>query len=265
MHDIKEEKIDLETSGNTTFGELKSKIIMKNSTLNSLIFDKQSFLSIRPVSFTSTTSATLGITLAYVGPIFIILFFYFRLSNPLFVQTIAMILAVLHYSKRTYETNFVNFYEGSFNIKALFGIVFYYWILFAFIVSMNLFNDEYSKDEANRNKSALVTLVLAACMLFSEFNNYACHNILKNLKKQNNGKRGIPRGNMFEYVSCAHYFWELCTWMCFYLIVGTISSLLFVIYSFASMFTIAYEKHKGYLSYFGDKYPKRKIMIPFLL
>lgn len=200
------------------------------------------------------------VTISYSGPIFIILYFYFSNYTPLFVQTVAMILSVIHYAKRVYESNYVNYYEGNFEVAALGGLIFYYWILYGVNVSYNLFHPDYTNDQ-----SIIITLICAAGFLFCAYNNYACHMILKNLKIVNKGKRGIPQGNAFNYVSCAHYFWELLTWVCMFFMIRTISSLIFVGTSFASMFAMAMEKHKGYKSYFKEEYPNRKIMIPFLL
>ena len=261
--DIKYDNIDI--NSNNSIGNLKSKIIMKNSSLNSEIFDKNSYFIIRPNNLNKILSMKLGVTIAYGGPILILLYYYLNLSNPILVQKIALLLSVFHYIKRTYESNYVNYYEGLFNIPSLIGLVFYYWILFAIIVSRGLFNEEYSLDKQNINRSVVTIVLFTIGMIYSEVNNFRCHKILSNLKKQNNGKRGIPYGNLFDYVSCPHYFWELCSWICFFIIVRTLSSFLFVIYSFISMFLLALDKHKEYIRHFGSKYPYRKVMIPKII
>jgi len=80
------------------------------------------------------------------------------------------------------------------------------------------------------------------------------------------GHRAIPRGGMFEYVSCAHYFWELLSWTFFSFIANVLAGYLFVLFSFCSMAFMALDKHKSLKNYFGDKYPaERKAFIPFIL
>lgn len=70
---------------------------------------------------------------------------------------------------------------------------------------------------------------------------------------------------MFEYVSNAHYFWELMSWIVFGLITQTATSYMFALFSFTSMITLAKDKHDQYKKYFID-YPKnRAVMIPFLI
>ena len=90
--------------------------------------------------------------------------------------------------------------------------------------------------------------------------------ILRNLKLSNAGNRGIPQGNMFDYVANSHYFWELLSWVFFFLFVRNLTSGLFVLFSFFSMAFLAVEKHRNMRNYFGDKYPKNlKAFIPFIL
>lgn len=250
------DNFDLSLKDYTT--KITSTAVQKNTGFNFsedariVIKNKPPFISIKMVH---------AITFAYAVPVLIILLLFLRVSHPSFLQVVVLLISAFHFAKRTYESNYVNTYTGEFDITVCFGLVFYYWILYAVIVSYNIFHPDYTNSHSD-----ITVIILAACYLFSEYMNYSCHMILKDLKLKNKGFRGIPEGNMFEYVSCAHYFWELITWIVFFILVGTVSSFLFVIYSLLSMFFMAKSKHEGYLKYFGDKYPKhRKIMIPFLL
>ncbi len=49
----------------------------------------------------------------------------------------------------------------------------------------------------------------------AEFGNFHAHVILKNLRPAGTKARGIPRGQLFELVSCANYTWELLAWLAF--------------------------------------------------
>jgi very-long-chain enoyl-CoA reductase len=203
-------------------------------------------------------------TLAYAGPIVVFLLFWLSHEGTLnLVQTLGLILTILHYGKRIYEVNFVHEWATE-NVSlfngGIFGLMIYYWVLYGVCVAYFIFNHD-----SKPLFPAPVLLGLSVLMLISEYGNYSAHRTLKKLKEENFGKRGIPRGGLFEYVSCPHYFFELCSWFIFSLIVNTVTSYLFVLYSLISMGTLAIKKHKAYLDYFKEKYPKdRKAMIPYI-
>jgi len=108
---------------------------------------------------------------------------------------------------------------------------------------------------------------LAAFLFFSaEIKNLKCHLILKKLKDNNKGEKGIPHGEGFEYVSCANYFWEFSAWMCFSLFVNIWPFYLFTVLGGLIMMKWAQKRHAEYLKVFQDRYPKnRKAFIPFLI
>ena len=149
------------------------------------------------------------------------------------------------------------------NFFMFLGTVGYYWFLYGYLVLANIFHESYNLNNNFLNGYLKGFCVLA--FLYSEFRNYTCHNILRNLKVKNRGKRGIPLGGMFNYVSCANYYWELLSWLFFGLFANSLNAYLFIIYSFVSMTYLAIEKHKTYIKNFDD-YPKsRKAIIPFIL
>lgn len=211
-------------------------------------------------------SSQFCISLAYSGPI--LFFLYFYICNSQFFNLklhIIFILGILHYLKRIYETNFVHIYgksEFPFFSGEFFGLIFYYWILFGFSIGYFTLNSDYAKGNSHLEWSHYIAIILH---IYSEFNNYKSHMILRNLKLHNSGNRGIPNGNMFNFVTNSHYFWELMSWIGFFLFVRNWASFLFVIYSFISMASLSYEKHKNLKNYFGENFPKHlKAFIPFI-
>jgi hypothetical protein len=82
-----------------------------------------------------------------------------------------------------------------------------------------------------------------------------------------NGRRAaykIPRGGMFEYVSCANYFGEIVEWGGFALASGTLAGFAFALFTFCNIGPRASKHHQWYLTKFDD-YPKsRKAVIPFI-
>lgn len=245
-------------------GKIQTEITDFNKSLEDYKLNESNSLQVENKVSNFEISAESAISIAYTGPIVVFLYFLFSkgISNCHPVQIIGMVMSNLHYLKRVLETIYVHQYgKASFPVKDLFGLLFYYWVLYGVCVGYSLFNNSF--DEYVIDYKIIIFIIM---FFIAELNNLRSHLILNRLKANNNGQRGIPRGGMFEYVSCAHYFWELISWTSFALMTRIIPSYLFVIYSFTSMGFLAYGKHQGYLKYFGDTYPKiRKAFIPFIL
>jgi very-long-chain enoyl-CoA reductase len=83
--------------------------------------------------------------------------------------------------------------------------------------------------------------------------------------------RRIPRGFLFELVSCPNYTFEILAWLAFSLMTGSLPSLLFCLAGAAQMYQWAKQKHVRYIKDFDgvegrDLYPRsRKVLFPYLL
>lgn len=85
------------------------------------------------------------------------------------------------------------------------------------------------------------------------------------LKKGNSGYV-IPRGFLFDYISCPNYFGEMIEWVGFALICQTLSAWIFAFGTFSNLFPRALEYHKWYHKKFPGEYPKeRKAIIPYII
>jgi len=222
------------------------------------IESKEAFLSIKMGNMC---------VVSYLGPLVIIACFFINhgiiASHP--VQRLASVLAMVHYFKRIIECIYIHDYGRQtipvFSIDFL-GTFFYYWFLFGGLVGYFLFQKDYEAENFGIERLCIFTVL----MVFAEINNLQSHLLLRNLKEENKGKRGIPKGGIFEFVTSGHYFWELMSWVFFALLTNLFTAYLFVVYSFFSMGVISYKRHKDTISYFGDQYPKgRKAFIPFIL
>jgi very-long-chain enoyl-CoA reductase len=262
-------ELHIESNSNPAFSislKNKDKIVINDfsKSLKSYGLTTEDVLNIEPQSLLNINTST-GVSIAYSGPIIIFLIFTFLKKEPLnFSQLIGLGLVIFHYTRRLFEINYFHDYGRQtisiFNPELIWQI-FYYWVLFGICIGYFVFTD--GKD--NALFSTPVMVVLAVFMLLSEYGNYDAHYRLKVLKEAHQGKRGIPRGGLFEYVSSPHYFFELCSWLFFSLIVNAPTGYLFVVYSLFLMGTIAYKKHKYYRDYFKQEYPvSRKAMIPFI-
>lgn len=89
-------------------------------------------------------------------------------------------------------------------------------------------------------------------------------NMLMGLKKEGGGYT-IPKGGLFELVSCPNYFGEILEWLGWALMTWSWAGFGFFIYTCANLVPRAGANHKWYLDKFGEDYPKnRKAVIPFV-
>ncbi|KAI9208711.1 3-oxo-5-alpha-steroid 4-dehydrogenase-domain-containing protein [Polychytrium aggregatum] len=86
-------------------------------------------------------------------------------------------------------------------------------------------------------------------------------------KKSSTGQRyHIPRGGLFELVSCANYSGEILEWFGWALLNGLSGGpLSFLAFTLANLVPRAVSQHQWYHRTFGSAYPKsRKAVFPFL-
>jgi len=96
--------------------------------------------------------------------------------------------------------------------------------------------------------------------------NLQSEDILRNLRKPGKSGYYIPKGGMFEYVSCANYMGECVEWLGYAMASGfALPPLMFAIFTLCFIGRRALSHHDWYKAHF-DNYPKdRKALIPFLL
>jgi len=136
---------------------------------------------------------------------------------------------------------------------------FHYWLTGGLFIAYFLYHPQYTV-----TKSDLYIRICAVLFLLFELGNFHAHIILRNLRQAGSRDRGIPRGFLFEYVSCANYTFELAAWLVFCLFTQTLTAYLFWAQSFVQIALWAFKKHKQLKKEFGEKAPKRKVLIPFI-
>jgi len=209
----------------------------------------------------------------YLGPLLIYPLFYIRPNfiygnekAPIkFAQDLALLSWSFHYGKRILETIFVHRFSNStmpfFNIFKNCG---YYWGCSA-LVGYYVNHPRFIEPPQNH------VLFGAGLFFISEITNLITHIQLRNLRPEGTRVRGIPRGFLFDIVSCPNYFAEILSWVGFSIMTQTWPSALFTLLGIAQMWLWAKDKHKKYLREFDGKegreaYPRgRKILIPYIL
>lgn len=88
---------------------------------------------------------------------------------------------------------------------------------------------------------------------------------LVRLKKENRGGYVIPRGGLFEFVSCPNYFGEVVEWLGWAVMTWSWAGIGFFLYTCSNLIPRARASHVWYGDKFKDEYPKtRKAVIPFV-
>jgi len=173
-------------------------------------------------------------------------------------------LFLLHVTRRWYECTYVSIFSSASMNLAHYALGYvHYWgcatILIAY--SSNLFQPEFGLLATNQ---LLLGIVL---FIFASYQQYLAHKTFADLRKEssNNEKYVIPRGGMFDYISCPNYFCEILIYVSFYLILGFghYPWALILIWVTSNQMMAASMTHGWYQKHFED-YPKlRKAIIPF--
>lgn len=74
----------------------------------------------------------------------------------------------------------------------------------------------------------------------------------------------IPRGWLYEYVSCPNYLGEILEWTGWAVATWSLPGLAFALYTAANIGPRARSNHRWYQATFEDYPPERKALIPFL-
>jgi steroid 5-alpha reductase family enzyme len=94
--------------------------------------------------------------------------------------------------------------------------------------------------------------------------NLKADQILIELRKPGETGYKVPRGWLYEYVTCPNYLGEILEWLGFALATWSLAATAFALYTAANVGPRAFANHRWYRERFPD-YPKhRKALFPFL-
>ncbi len=89
--------------------------------------------------------------------------------------------------------------------------------------------------------------------------------VLLNLRAPGETGYKIPRGGLYELISCPNYFGELLEWTGFAIAAGSLAGWSFVAFTAANLVPRAITHHRWYHARFPEYPPARKAVLPFLL
>lgn len=180
-------------------------------------------------------------------------------------QTILTVMFTLHFVKRELETLFVHrFGNDTMPLRNIFKNSGYYWMFAAWIAHVSL-HPQYTVPASHTQRMIGVGL-----FAISELANLKAHIDLRKLRPAGTRIRKVPKGVLFNLVSCPNYFFEILAWVGFTLASQSVASAAFAVVGAAQMTVWAIAKHNRYRKEFDGKegrelYPRnRKILIPFI-
>lgn len=187
-----------------------------------------------------------------------------------YTQIVAMTLFIIHFIKRELETLFVHkFSNGYMPLRNIFKNTGYYTAC-AYYIAYYVLHPLYTAPSVAGQDTKTWTNIFAALVVVMMICNLICHIILSNLRPPGTTIRKIPRGFLFELVSCPNYTVEIAMWIFYGFMTLTVSSFFFALVGGGQMFVWAVKKHINYKKEFNGKdgkelYPRnRKVIIPFV-
>ncbi len=181
------------------------------------------------------------------------------------VQAGALMGAVMwsvHFVRRTAEAAGVHRYSKP-RVPLLDLLIEYvYYGGFAAWNAATLFSSDY------RSASGAWLALGALVFTLGEIGNAKSHRMLRDLRPAGSNLRRLPRGFLFEYVSCPHYLFEIITWIGFAMATQTRAALAFLLLGAAILGAWARTRHNTYRAEFDGQngrelYPReRRALIP---
>jgi very-long-chain enoyl-CoA reductase len=184
-------------------------------------------------------------------------------EGTLLVPVIAgFVLWCAHFARRTAESLFVHRYgKAAVPVADVVSEYLYYWGFAAW--------NAWSLTASNYRAADLrVVLFGVALFVLAELGNAKAHRMLRDLRPVGSKQRVIPRGFLFERVSCPHYLFEILSWVAFAIVVQTWAALAFLLVGAGILAAWARSRHVAYRKDFDgadgrEKYPEqRRALLP---
>lgn len=89
--------------------------------------------------------------------------------------------------------------------------------------------------------------------------------MLRALRRPGDGGYSIPRGWLYEWISCPNYLGEIIEWIGWAIATWSLPGLAFALYTAANVGPRALANHRWYREQFPDYPERRRALIPFVL
>ena len=193
-----------------------------------------------------------------ISPLFLFYFFYTGDIEKTFIHWFLIIIWILHYINRSIIFPLRLKKSSKMPISVILSAIFFN-IINGFTNGYYLGNLAAFSDEYFLNINFIMGLLF---FIIGVSINVNADNILIKIRNQNKGYQ-IPKGKLYNLISCPNYLGEMIEWIGFALMCWSLPSLLFAIWTIANLFPRAIAQHKWYKNKF-DYPPNRKAIIPYI-
>ena len=189
---------------------------------------------------------------------------FFFITSPSFnlPGLIFWLLWAIHYFNRTFVYPFFNNGREKPFPVILVAMAFLFNVMNGFVNGYSLFHLA-PRDPYWLNSWQFITglpLFTAGLLI-----NRKADRLFMKLRQGGEKEYKIPRGWLFNYISCPHYFGEIIEWGGWALMTFSLPGLAFFIFTFANLFPRAITSHHWYIRHFPDYPSSRKAVIPFVV
>jgi 3-oxo-5-alpha-steroid 4-dehydrogenase 1 len=122
-------------------------------------------------------------------------------------------------------------------------------------------NTQYNKEWLTDPRFIAGILVFITGMVL----NITSDQHLIRLRKNSNNGYQIPRGRLFDNISCPNFFGEIVEWGGYAILCWSLPAFSFFVWTFCNLVPRGLAHHKWYRSKFPDYPPERKALFPYIL
>ncbi|KAL8241526.1 hypothetical protein R6Q59_014880 [Mikania micrantha] len=184
--------------------------------------------------------------------------FYDRDQDLRFLMVISAL--TIHFLKRVIEVLLVHKYSGYIAFEAVIPISLSYAISTATMI--------YAQYLSQASLEPLIDLkhIGVALFLVGITGNFYHHLILSTLRKNDDKQYKIPKGGLFDLVTCPHYLFEIIGFIGVSCISQTMYSVCFLMGTISYLTGRSFATREWYVSKFGEKFNKDvKALVPYVL
>lgn len=190
------------------------------------------------------------------------LFYFYGDADKNIVTHLLCILFFFHYVNRVLIFPFRIKTKGK-KIPLLIALfAFLFNIINGSIIGYHLgFLHQYSEAYLTDPKMVIGLMIF----LIGVYINWRSDHMLINLRKENETGYKIPKGWLFDKISCPNHFGEIIEWIGYAIMLWSLPGWSFAIWTAANLIPRSLNHHSWYKSYFKNYPTERKAVIPSIL